>query len=114
MHPANTRASSSQAPSGRPIRPARSLRYRYDARSRAVLRPCRPLCHVAMQQQKSAPGPVMEGSNMRFVHLIIAAALLEYLWFGFAVGKAREKYAVQAPATTGNEIFELNFRVQMN
>jgi glutathione S-transferase len=67
-----------------------------------------------MQQQKSAPGAVMEGSNMPFVHLIIAAALLEYLWFGFAVGKAREKYAVQAPATTGNEIFERNFRVQMN
>jgi glutathione S-transferase len=56
----------------------------------------------------------MEGGNMPFVHLIIGAALLEYLWIGFAVGKAREKYAVKAPATTGNEIFERTFRVQMN
>jgi glutathione S-transferase len=52
--------------------------------------------------------------NMTLVHLVIGAALLEYLWFGFAVGKAREKYSVKAPATTGNEIFERNFRVQMN
>jgi glutathione S-transferase len=51
---------------------------------------------------------------MTLVHLVIGAALLEYLWFGFAVGKAREKYGVKAPATTGNEIFERSFRVQMN
>ena len=51
---------------------------------------------------------------MPFVHLVIGAALLEYLWFAFAVGKARETYKVSAPATTGNEIFERNFRVQMN
>jgi hypothetical protein len=36
------------------------------------------------------------------------------LYFGFAVGKAREKYGVKAPATTGNEMFERYFRVQMN
>jgi glutathione S-transferase len=53
-------------------------------------------------------------NNMPFVHLVIGAALLEYLWFAFAVGKARETYKVQAPATTGNEIFERTFRVQMN
>jgi len=72
------------------------------------------LCHVVAQRQTRAAGAVTEGKNMPFVHLIIAAALLEYLWFAFAVGKAREKYAVKAPATTGNEIFERNFRVQMN
>ncbi|HEY5102292.1 MAG TPA: MAPEG family protein [Steroidobacteraceae bacterium] len=51
---------------------------------------------------------------MPFVHLVIVAALIEYLWVAFAVGKAREQYGVKAPATTGNEIFERNFRVQMN
>jgi glutathione S-transferase len=51
---------------------------------------------------------------MLFVHLVISVALLEFLWFGFAVGRAREKYGVKAPATTGNEIFERYFRVQMN
>jgi len=51
---------------------------------------------------------------MIFVHLVIAVALLEFVSFGFAVGKAREKYAVKAPATTGNEMFERYFRVQMN
>jgi glutathione S-transferase len=63
---------------------------------------------------KTAAGAVTEGSNMPIVHLIIGAALLEYLWVAFAVGKAREQYGVKAPATTGNEIFERNFRVQMN
>jgi len=51
---------------------------------------------------------------MPFVHLVIGAALVEYMWFAFAVGKARETYKVAAPATTGNEIFERNYRVQMN
>jgi uncharacterized membrane protein YecN with MAPEG domain len=73
------------------------------------------LCHVVVQQQKPAlaRGKARK-KNMPFVHLVIGAALLEYLWFGFAVGKARETYKVQAPATTGNEIFERTFRVQMN
>src|SRR5450631_1742929 len=63
---------------------------------------------------KTAVGAATEGSNMPFVHLIVGAALLEYLWVAFAMGKAREQYGVKAPATTGNEIFERNFRVQMN
>jgi uncharacterized membrane protein YecN with MAPEG domain len=51
---------------------------------------------------------------MAVVHLVIGVALLEFLYFGFAVGRAREKYHVAAPATSGNEIFERYFRVQMN
>ncbi len=51
---------------------------------------------------------------MIFVHLVIGVALLEFLYFAFAVGKAREQHKVMAPATTGNEIFERYFRVQMN
>jgi uncharacterized membrane protein YecN with MAPEG domain len=51
---------------------------------------------------------------MIFVHLVVGIALVECLWFSFAVGKARETYKVAAPATTGNEIFERYFRVHMN
>jgi glutathione S-transferase len=64
--------------------------------------------------EKTASSALPQGANMPFVHLVIVAALIEYLWVAFAVGKARELYAVKAPATTGNEIFERNFRVQMN
>jgi glutathione S-transferase len=51
---------------------------------------------------------------MPFVHIVIGLALVEFFLFGFAVGSARGKYKVPAPATTGNEIFERYFRVQMN
>jgi glutathione S-transferase len=51
---------------------------------------------------------------MALVNLIVALALLQYFAFATAVGKAREKYNVTAPATSGNEIFERYFRVQMN
>ncbi len=51
---------------------------------------------------------------MAIVNLIVALALLQFFAFGTAVGKARETYNVAAPATTGNEMFERYFRVQMN
>ncbi|MDB6042859.1 MAG: hypothetical protein JWM63_1410 [Gammaproteobacteria bacterium] len=51
---------------------------------------------------------------MPLVHLMIGLALAQFLFFMFAVGKARETYKVPAPATTGNAIFERYFRVQMN
>ena len=51
---------------------------------------------------------------MPLVHLVIGLALAQFLFFCFAVGKARGTYKVSAPATTGNEIFERYFRVQMN
>lgn len=51
---------------------------------------------------------------MALVNLVVALALLQYFAFGTAVGHAREKYNVKAPATSGNEIFERYFRVQMN
>jgi hypothetical protein len=51
---------------------------------------------------------------MAFVNLIVALALLQFFAFATAVGRAREKYNVPAPATTGNEVFERYFRVQMN
>lgn len=51
---------------------------------------------------------------MALVNLIVALALLEYFAFATAVGTAREKYHLAAPATSGNEMFERYYRVQMN
>jgi glutathione S-transferase len=51
---------------------------------------------------------------MALVNLIVALALLQFFAFATAVGIAREKYNVAAPATTGHEVFERYFRVQMN
>lgn len=49
-----------------------------------------------------------------WVEIVIALALVQFIFFGSAVGWARGKYKISAPATTGNEIFERYFRVQMN
>ena len=51
---------------------------------------------------------------MLYVQIVLALALLQFMYFGIAVGKARGTYQCPAPATTGNEIFERYFRVQMN
>ena len=51
---------------------------------------------------------------MSYVYIVVALALLQFVFFGIAVGWARGKYKVAAPATTGNEVFERYFRVQMN
>lgn len=51
---------------------------------------------------------------MAYIDIVTALALIQFLVFSFKVGSAREKYAVKAPATTGNEIFERHFRVQTN
>ena len=51
---------------------------------------------------------------MAWIHLVTLLALLEYLIFGYLVGKARATFGVKAPAITGHEIFERYFRVQMN
>jgi uncharacterized MAPEG superfamily protein len=51
---------------------------------------------------------------MAWVAVVIVLALLEFVWFDILVGKARGTYGVNAPATTGNEMFERYFRVQQN
>ncbi len=48
------------------------------------------------------------------VFVVMLVALLEYFWFSIAVGRARYRYGVKAPATSGNEDFERVYRVQMN
>ena len=51
---------------------------------------------------------------MALVHIVAAIALLQFIVFAMAVGWARTKFGVKAPATTGHEVFERYFRVQMN
>jgi glutathione S-transferase len=51
---------------------------------------------------------------LHFPALITLLTVLLLLWTGVAVAKARAKYGVKAPATTGNDDFERVFRVQMN
>ncbi len=51
---------------------------------------------------------------MELVTIVIALALIEYSVFGMLVGKARGKYGIDAPAITGNPIFERYYRVHQN
>jgi len=43
---------------------------------------------------------------------LLAVALM--LWTSIIVGKARVKYEIKAPATSGHEMFDRAYRVQMN
>lgn len=51
---------------------------------------------------------------MKYVSIVGLLALLQYVYFGVAVGRARKQYNVPAPAVTGHEMFERYFRVQQN
>lgn len=51
---------------------------------------------------------------MEIATLIVMLALLEYTWFTLRVGINRDKYGINAPATTGNETWERMFRIQQN
>ena len=51
---------------------------------------------------------------MSLVAVVVLLAIVEYVVFGALVGRARTKYQVKAPATTGNEMFERYFRVHYN
>jgi glutathione S-transferase len=51
---------------------------------------------------------------MNGVAAVTALALIEYLVLGALVGRARVKYKVEAPATTGDPTFERYFRVHQN
>src|SRR5271156_4535452 len=48
------------------------------------------------------------------LQIVILLALIEYLVLGVMVGRARQTYGVEAPATTGNPDFERIFRVHVN
>ena len=49
-----------------------------------------------------------------YTALVTLLAIALYFYTGLMVAKARAKYGVKAPATTGNLEFERVFRVQMN
>lgn len=51
---------------------------------------------------------------MEFVAIVAALALLEYGWFGLEVGRARTRYGVNAPATSGHDVFDRYYRVHQN
>ncbi len=51
---------------------------------------------------------------MELVGLVIALALIEYFYFGLLVGRARARSGVEAPAMTGDEVFERYMRVHQN
>jgi glutathione S-transferase len=51
---------------------------------------------------------------MAYVLIVIVLAILQFFGFGIAVGRARSKYDVAAPAASGHPVFERYFRVHMN
>ena len=51
---------------------------------------------------------------MNYIDIVAVLAVLQFVFFGALVGRAREKYGVAAPAVVGHEMFERAYRVQMN
>lgn len=51
---------------------------------------------------------------MPYVAIVTVLALIEFFLLGFLVARARGKFGVPAPATSGHELFERQFRVHMN
>ena len=51
---------------------------------------------------------------MEYVVAVVMLALLQYTWFGIEVGRARGRFELPAPATTGHENFERFFRAHQN
>ena len=51
---------------------------------------------------------------MPYLAIVTALALLEYLGISILVGRARGKYGIKAPATSGHPIFDRTFRVHQN
>ena len=51
---------------------------------------------------------------MELVVIVVALALLEYMYIALQVGLGRGKYDVPAPAISGHPTFERLWRVQMN
>ena len=49
-----------------------------------------------------------------FVTVIVLLAVIQFLYFGFAVGRARGRHGINAPAASGDETFERFFRAHQN
>jgi glutathione S-transferase len=57
---------------------------------------------------------MIDMAGLHELELVTVLALLEYAVLGAMVGRARQTYGVEAPATTGNPDFERYFRVHQN
>lgn len=51
---------------------------------------------------------------MPLVAIVTVLALIQYVVQGVRVSQARQRYGVEAPATTGHVLFERHFRVHQN
>ena len=51
---------------------------------------------------------------MPYLAIVTALALIEYMGISILVGRARGKYGIKAPATSGHPVFERTFRVHQN
>ncbi len=51
---------------------------------------------------------------MAYITVIVMLALVEYLYFGVAVGRARIRHGIDAPAVSGDENFERFHRAHQN
>lgn len=51
---------------------------------------------------------------MNYIDLVALLAVLQFVFFGVLVGRARGQYSIKAPAISGHELFERAYRVQMN
>ncbi len=51
---------------------------------------------------------------MELVAIVSLIAIAEFIVFGMKVGASRGKYGVDAPATTGHDLFERHYRVHYN
>jgi uncharacterized membrane protein YecN with MAPEG domain len=51
---------------------------------------------------------------MAYDDIVTALAILQFIVFGYKVGRARGRFGVKAPAISGHEVFERHFRVQQN
>jgi len=49
-----------------------------------------------------------------WIDIVAVLAVLQFLYFGVLVGKARGQYGIKAPATSGHEMFDRAYRVHMN
>lgn len=51
---------------------------------------------------------------MRYIAIVALLAVAQYYFFGVQVSRARHRYGVHAPATSGHVMFERALRVQVN
>ncbi len=51
---------------------------------------------------------------MEYVTIVVMLALLQYMYFGVLVGRARSAAQIDAPAVVGDENFERHFRAHQN